>query len=69
MKSTKHTGVRVNILEDETKVYYIRYKHNGKDITQKVGTNKEGITPIYCKKRLNGKNGGLNYYFFLSFIK
>ncbi len=50
MKSTKHTGVRVNILEDETKVYYIRYKHNGKDITQKVGTNKEGITPIYCKK-------------------
>ncbi len=50
MKATKYPGVRFNQLQDDSKVYYIRYKHNGKDITVKVGSNKEGITPIYCKK-------------------
>jgi len=50
MKATKYTGVRFNQLEDGSKVFYIRYKHAGKDVTTKVGSNKEGITPQYCKK-------------------
>ena len=49
-EKTKHTGVFSRITNDGEKIFYIRYKKNGKSITEKVGSNKENITASYCSK-------------------
>ncbi len=50
MERTKIQGVYQHDAKDGTRTYYIQYKHNGKNIRQKIGTKAEGITPTYCKK-------------------
>lgn len=49
-KSTKATGVDIRINADGSKTYYIRYRHNGKLLREKVGKSNEGIDIAYCKK-------------------
>lgn len=53
-KSNNATGVDIRINADGTKTYYIRYRHNGKLIREKVGRSNEGIDVAYCK-RLRGE--------------
>lgn len=49
-EKTKYTGVffRENI--NGEKIFYIRYKKNGKSITEKVGSVEEKITAAFCSK-------------------
>ena len=50
MKKTKFTGVFYNETINNGKVFYIRYKLNGKPIREKVGSEKEGINAPYANK-------------------
>lgn len=50
MKKTKFTGVFYNETINNGKVFYIRYKLNGKPIRDKIGSDKEGITAAYASK-------------------
>ena len=50
MKKTKFTGVFYNETITNGKVFYIRYKLNGKPIREKVGSEKEGINAAYANK-------------------
>lgn len=50
MKKTKFTGVFYNETINNGKVFYIRYKSNGKPIREKVGSDKEGVNAAYANK-------------------
>jgi integrase len=47
---TKFTGVFYNETINNGKVFYIRYKSNGKPIREKVGSEKEGVNAAYANK-------------------
>ena len=47
---TKYEGVYYRESKMKGKIYSIRYRDKGKQIRQTVGSSKEGITPMYCKK-------------------
>lgn len=53
-KTNSATGVDIRVNSDGSKTYYIRYRHNGKLIREKVGKSNEGIDVAYCK-RLRGE--------------
>lgn len=48
LEKTKFTGVFFRETIEGEKIFYIRYKQNGKSITEKVGSSKEKITASYC---------------------
>jgi len=50
LKKTKFTGVFYNETINNGRVFYIRYKLNGKPIREKIGSDKEGITAAYASK-------------------
>ncbi len=50
MIKTKFTGVFYNETINNGKVFYIRYKLNGKPIREKVGSEKEGVNAAYANK-------------------
>jgi len=50
LKKTKFTGVFYNETIKNGKVFYIRYKLNGKPIRDKIGSDKEGVTAAYASK-------------------
>lgn len=50
MNKTRYTGVFINMTINNGKVFYIRYKLNGKSIKEKVGSEKEGITAAYASQ-------------------
>lgn len=47
---TKYTGVYYRITKADEKIYYITYNKNGKKIFEKIGSEKEKITAVYCSK-------------------
>lgn len=40
-EKTKYTGVFFRVTIDNEKIFYIRYKKNGKSITEKIGSSKK----------------------------
>jgi len=50
LNKTKFTGVFYNETINNGKVYYIRYKSNGKPIREKIGSEKEGVSAAYANK-------------------
>ena len=50
MIKTRYEGVFYRDTKDGKRTFYIRYRHNGKQIRQVVGLKAEGITPQYCKR-------------------
>ena len=53
MKSTKYPGVFYSEGKNNNKTYYIRYSQGGKQVRQRVGSIKEGITAKYAENILN----------------
>jgi integrase len=49
-QSTKYTGVQFRLNKNNEKIFYVRYKVNGKLVRVKVGSDKEGINATYCNK-------------------
>jgi len=50
MIKTKYTGVYFRTNNDNTKVFYIKYKIKGKQYLEKAGSSQEGITAAYSSK-------------------
>lgn len=50
MEKTKFTGVFYNETINNGRVFYIRYKSNGKPIREKIGSDKEGVNAAYANK-------------------
>ena len=50
MTKTKYTGVYFRTNNNNTKIFYIKYKIKGKQYLKKVGSSQEGITAIYASK-------------------
>jgi integrase len=50
MIKTKFVGVFYRDTIGDERVYYITYKNHGKKVTEKIGSNKEGVTAAYASK-------------------
>lgn len=50
MVKTKFVGVFYRDTLENERVYYITYKTRGKKVTEKIGSNKEGISAAYASK-------------------
>ena len=50
MIKTKFPGVYYRDTQNKERVYYIKYTQNGKQVKEKVGSAREGVTAAYASK-------------------